>query len=510
VALPLELTAERANAMDIPDNVKRALRELPDRPGCYLMRDRSGRIIYVGKARSLRKRVTTYFRDATLRGADPKLRSLVHSVAALEFMELRNEAEALLTESRLIKEYRPRYNVSLRDDKRFLMLRGEAGEPLPRLRVVRFRRDDGADYFGPYVSSPAARATLDFVERRFGLRKCAPREPDAATHRHCLDDIVRFCSAPCIGKVAPEEYRERYRTACAFLRGERPEDLGELRERMRAAAAALDFEQAAMLRDTLRMIERTLRQRARAAPTPEMRRSEALRGVEELGRLLGLPAPPRVIEAFDVSNISGTLAVASLVCAVDGMPHRNRYRRFRIRGVAGPDDPAMMAEAVRRRLRPTTGKAVPLPDLLLMDGGITQLRAARNTIAELGEAGPPCAALAKRFEEVRFADPGPPLRLPADSAALKLLQRLRDEAHRFAVAYHHHLRAAKLRESALDEIEGVGPARKTALLRAFGSVARLARAPELEIAAVPGVGPALARRLHSALNPSAKPAAPPA
>ena len=236
--------------MKIPERVKRKLDDLPDRPGCYMMRDRRGRIVYVGKAASLRKRVRSYFRDATFRNAPPKLRGLIRSVADIDIIVVRTEAEALLTEGRLIKDYKPRYNVSFRDDKRFLLLRADPDVPFPRLKLCRIRRKDPARYFGPYASSAAARATLDFAEKQFGLRKCTPRIPDRDTYRHCMNDIIRHCSAPCIGTVDETGYHERFEEACAFLRGERPTILQELRDAMGAAAAALDFERAAALRDT--------------------------------------------------------------------------------------------------------------------------------------------------------------------------------------------------------------------------------------------------------------------
>ncbi len=477
-----------------PEALRRKLADLPDLPGCYLMRDRNGRIIYVGKAASLRDRVRSYFQPATLRSAAPKLRSLIKSIADLETFPVRNEAEAVLTEGRLIKEYRPRYNVAFRDDKRFLLIRINRAESCPRLKLVRLRREDGADYFGPYAAAAAARATVDFVEKRFGLRKCPPETPDAETYRHCINDIVRFCSAPCIGRVTREDYLQRVDEACAFLRGERPALLKELRDRMTAAAEALDFETAAVLRDTVHMLHQTVRQRARMALTPEMRREVALRGLGELAERLAMPKPPHVIEAFDISTISGSHSVASMVCALDGLPHRGRYRRFRIQGVEGIDDPRMIAEVVRRRYARQQAEGGALPDLVLVDGGITQLRAARAELRELGLASLPVAGLAKQYEEIHYRDPGEPIRLPRDSEALKVLQRIRDEAHRFAITYNRLLRSRRLRESALDEIEGIGPTRKTALLKHFGSVRRLVRATEADIvAAVPGIGPELAR-----------------
>jgi excinuclease ABC subunit C len=486
--------------MKLPDKLRGNLRDLPDEPGCYMMRDRRGKIIYVGKAVSLRKRVRSYFRQATLRGGNPKLRGLIKSTCDLDYLTVRNEAEAVLTEGRLIKEYKPRYNVSFKDDKRFLLLRARASETFPRFKLVRIRRDDGALYFGPYVSSQAARATLDFVEKRFGLRKCAPAIPDAESYRHCLNDIIRYCCAPCIGKAGPQEYRERFDEACAFLTGARPEYLKEIREEMEKASAAKEFERAGALRDTLFHLTATVKQRARIAPTPEMEKADALAGVEDLRKILNLKRPPLAIEAYDISNISGTYAVASMVCAVEGMPRRNRYRRFRIRTVAGADDPAMMAEVIRRRFERLRADGTSPPDLVLVDGGIAQLRAARRELAKLGFTSIASAGLAKRLEEIYLPEAGPPLRLPADSRALKVLQRIRDEAHRFALTYHRRLRGARIRESSLDEIPGIGAKKKQVLLAHFRSVRRLALATPEQIACAPGIGRRTAELIHASLQ----------
>lgn len=486
--------------MNIPERVRTKLQELPDKPGCYLMRDKRGRIIYAGKARSLRKRAQSYFRDSSLRRGSPKLRGLVRSIADIDWVVVRTEAEATLTESRLIKQYRPRYNVSFRDDKRFLLLRVDLGRPFPHLRLCRVKRDEGSAYFGPFPSSAAARVTVDFIEKRFGLRKCGPRIPDADTHAHCINDIVRFCAAPCIGKVSPAAYRERVKEACAFLRGERPGVVQEVRASMEAASEAREFERAAALRDTLHALNQVVRARARVASAPELRRETAKQGVQALQRLLRLPAPPGVIEAYDISSISGTYAVASMVVAVDGLPHKNLYRRFRIKSVTGSDDPAMMAEVIRRRYTAMRDKRAPMPGLVLVDGGPTQLGAARAELARLGRPDVPTAGLAKRFELVYVHPAEPPLELERNAPALQVLQRLRDEAHRFALDYHQRLRRRRIRESVLDDIPGIGPRRKQELLKHLGSLRRIARAREAEIADVPGIGRATARLIKVALR----------
>ena len=233
--------------MNLSEKIKAKLKSIPNEPGCYMMRDRDGKIIYVGKALSLRKRVQSYFRNATLQSGSPKLRSLVNSTCDLDYVVVRNEAQAVLTEGRLIKDYKPYYNVSLKDDKRFILLRIDQRRPFPRIEVCRIKRDADATYFGPYASAAAARATLDFVEKKFGLRKCTPARPDEENYKHCINDIVRYCSAPCIGKVSQEEYRHRVEEACAFLRGERPEHLKQLRSEMQEASDKLQFERAAAL-----------------------------------------------------------------------------------------------------------------------------------------------------------------------------------------------------------------------------------------------------------------------
>ncbi len=488
--------------MDVPENVAARLRELPDKPGCYLMRDRRGAIIYIGKAVSLRKRVRSYFRAGTLRRADPKLRGLVRAVADIDWIVQRSEAHAVIAEGQLIKEYKPRYNVDFKDDKRFPLLRLDVDQPFPKLTLCRFRREDGAQYFGPYRASRAARVAHEFVEKTFGLRRCRPRIPGPDNYRHCIDDIVRFCSAPCIGRVTAAEYRERVQEAAAFLRGERPEYLKTLRAEMEQAGAERDYERAAALRDTLLPLTAAVKERAIRAGGMTHASMDVAAGAAALRVILRLAHDPRSIEAYDISNISGTYAVGAMVCARDGVPQRNRYRRFRIRTVEGSDDPAMMAEMLNRRFERLRREDGAPPDLVLIDGGLTQLRAVRRALDDGGWRAVPVAALAKRFEELYVTDHEKPVRLPADSPALRILRVLRDESHRFALAYHRRLRGQRIRESALDQIPGIGSDRKLALLQAFGSVRRLEQASEMELAAVPGVGPKTAALVYGWLHPS--------
>jgi len=486
--------------MQTSDAIRQKLQSVPDKPGCYIMRDKRGKIIYVGKAVSLRKRVTYYFRQSTLRRADPKLRGLIKSAADIEFVIAKTEADAVLTEGQLIKDYRPRYNIDFKDDKRFPLLRVDPGQPFPRFELCRIQRGDSREYFGPYTSASGARAALDFIEKKFGLRKCRPVIPAPKDHEHCINDIVRFCSAPCVGRIDKAAYADRVALASAFLHGERPEDLAELKARMEEAAAATDFEKAAALRDTLLRLREIISRRARVLRTPEMKHLIARQGIEELGRVLGMSTPPRTIEAYDVSNISGTFAVASMVCAVDGVPQRQRYRRFKIRTVSGADDPAMLAEAVSRSILGKERAKMGLPDLILADGGEAQVRSVRGTLAAAGMARIPVAGLAKKHEEIHWKEGEMPIRLVSDSAALLVLRHIRDEAHRFALAYHHVLRRKQIRDSVLDEIPGIGAERKKRLLVHFGSVQQLQKAEVEEIASVSGVGKALAGTIHAALS----------
>ncbi len=489
--------------MQLPDNIKAKLRELPAKPGCYVMRNRYGRIIYVGKAASLRQRVRSYFQNAARSHGDAKLRGLIKSIADFDIIELRSEAEAVLTEGQLIKDYRPRYNVQFKDDKRFLLLWINLQQPFPRFRLCRFQRPDGATYFGPYASSLAARLTLEFIERRFGLRKCSPLLPSAMDHKHCINDIVRFCSAPCIQKINPSEYRQRVEEACAFLMGARPKIIQEVANEMDKAAAALNFEKAAAWRDTLQGLRQVIQKQVRLAPTAASRRSAGQVGVQALCELFHLARAPRIIEAYDVSNISGTLAVGSLVVAAQGMPRPKLYRRFRIKALSAKDDASMLAEIIRRRFQRLLQEGGRLPDLLLVDGGAIQLRAAHKELVALECGAIPVLGLAKRLEEIYYNNNGQMnvLRLPQDSPALKLFQALRDEAHRFALTYHRRLRAQRIHESVLDDIPGIGASRKQILLKHFGTLRRLAQAPESSIAALPGIGKTLARTIKQALNP---------
>jgi excinuclease ABC subunit C len=507
----------------VTDNIRKKLGDLPHKPGVYLMKDRFGTVIYVGKARDLRKRVTQYFHPSRRLGWDLKFNALVEAIHDLDVHIVRNEAESVLLEGRLIKEFHPRYNVSFRDDKRFLMLKVNLNDPIPRFTLTRLKQDDGARYFGPFASSGALRNTLTMVRRKFNLRGCRPLTPNEQDYRHCLYANLKFCTAPCISNVTREQYLQQVLAACDFLSGQCEEMQAQLETEMKKAAAAQDFEKAAALRDALVDLRKTT-QKTRQFPRLPYTLPLAIdpdKDLAELAGILNLPAAPERIEGFDISNISGTFAVASMVSFRHGRPDRSNYRRFRMKTVVGQDDFACMAETIRRRytrvLREAgetpIGEKAPapaaagtpyssatLPNLILIDGGKGQLNAACAELAKLGLHHMPIIGLAKEFEEIYRPGASEPLRLSHDSGALKLLQRVRDESHRFANTYNAQLRLKKISESILDEFPGIGEQRKAALLKKFGSVQRLRTATLEQIAKVPGFGGKAALELKTFLE----------
>ena len=508
------------------------LRDVPHKPGVYLMKDRLNRVIYVGKARDLRKRLGQHFMPSRRMTADLKSRALLDSVWDFEIHLVRNEPEALLLEGKLIKEFRPKYNVSFRDDKRFLLVKVNLADPIPRFQLTRLKKDDGCRYFGPFAHAGALRSTLNWMRKRFGIRSCRASEPGEQDYRRCLDHIIKNCSAPCIRKVSLEEYRQRVLEACEFLEGQSHELLEQLESEMKTAAEKLDFERAAQIRNMLEDLRRTTKpaRRFTRGSLPTAIDPEA--DLQALADALLLAGPPHTMECFDISNISTTHIVASMVSFKDGVPDKSNYRRYRIRTVAGQDDFASMAEVVRRRYsrillenkeiapdlsefdqepvedamqrtvrnHPGSERLVRLPDLIIVDGGKGQLSAACRELQRLGLGDRPIIGLAKEFEEIYR--PGRPLalHLPEDSGALQLLQRIRDEAHRFANSYHQLLMKKRIAESVLDECPGVSENRKQALLARFGSVERLRKASIEEIAAVDGISEKLAEAIVRFLN----------
>ena len=317
----------------------------------YLMKDRFGTVIYVGKALDLRKRVSQYFQSSRRMGWDLKFNALVEAIHDFDFHVVRSEPEAFLLEGKLIKEFHPRYNISFRDDKRFLMLKVNLNDPIPNFTFTRCRKDDGARYFGPFSNSGALRSTLALARRQFNLRGCRVFAPGEADYKHCLYAHLKYCTAPCVGNVTREQYLEQVRAACDFLEGQCREMQGQLEAEMKKAAASQDFEKAAGLRDLLRDLKETTKKERKFERVPYTLplSIHPQNDLAELAKALDLPSPPQRIEGFDISNISGTFAVASLVSFKNGRPDRANYRRFKIKTVVGQDDFAGMAEVVRRR-----------------------------------------------------------------------------------------------------------------------------------------------------------------
>ena len=492
--------------MPINDRIRDKLSQLPHKPGVYLMRDRFGTVIYVGKARALRKRVSQYFHPSRRHGWDLKLAALIEAIEDFDVHVVKSEPEALLLEGKLIKEFKPRYNVSFRDDKNFLLIKVNLNDPIPRFSLTRVRQQDGAKYFGPFVSSGACRRTITMLRKKFNLRGCRPLKPTERDYKHCLYGHLQHCSAPCVGKVTLDDYRQQVAKASDYLEGQAGEWEKELETEMKKAAESLDYEKAARYRDMISDLRETTR-RSRKFTRMPVKLPGAIdtgRDLIALAQALNLAAPPERIEGFDISNISGTFMVASMVSFLDGKPDRARYRRFRMKSVVAQDDFACMAETVRRRYSRLKRESRPMPDLILIDGGKGQLGMACRELAKLGLEHLPVIGLAKEFEEIYQPGKRTPLRLGLDSGALKLLQRVRDESHRFANTYNAELRLKKISESILDELPGIGSSRKAALLKKFGSVQQLRKASLEDIQQVPGFGKKSADALKGFLGTRTK------
>ncbi len=594
------------------------VRALPRSPGVYLMTARSGRVLYIGKARDLKQRVSSYF--APSRPAHPRTDALVAKVHDVDFIVTDSELEALILEQTMIKEQKPRYNVNLKDDKRFPYLRLTLGHPFPKLEITRQLGDESSRYFGPYADVASLRQTVKLLRRAFPLRVCTDSRVARSDQRECLDYFVGTCSAPCTSRCEKDGYGVIVQSFVRFLGGAGEDVLRELRAEMQRASAALEYERAAVIRNRIRAVESVLRRQKVETPggedidviglasgedealglvlrvrggkligkeerhlvrtegrsrgellglftmqfylgqdsvpgrvvLPEAPAEEPLlvqwlcrraarpvklripkRGtlaglmrvaarnatlsleerslgsalaerlppeVHELKDQLALARPPARVEAVDISTVQGSDTVGSLVVFVGGRPQKALYRRYRIRGVEGTDDFASIQEVVERRLSRSLAEDSPLPDLLVIDGGAGQVSAARQVLEKYDLAGLPMIGLAKRDERIVFSDARPPLRLPRRSPGLRLLQRIRDEAHRFALGYHRTLRGRRLKRSALDAIPGIGPARKALLLRAFGSLTALRDAEVDAVAALPGIGRATAVKILAALR----------
>jgi excinuclease ABC subunit C len=592
------------------DRLQEKAKGLPDAPGVYLFRDKRGHVLYIGKALSLKKRVSSYFADSPGGPDRFQIGPMIDQIADLEFILTENELEALILESNLIKNHRPRYNIVLKDDKHYPFLRLDPNDPFPWVQVVRRIKDDGALYYGPYVPSTAMWDVLALVNKTIPLRKCRSIEG----RKLCLEYHLGRCLGPCEGLIGRKEYSDLVDQARLLLDGKDQELTKRLKERMHHAAESLEFEQAAKYRDQIaslrqvferqkvisprgedldvfglaheareaqvqlflirrgrligretftfelgaetpsgllasllkqfyvgsrdipkeillshpledasliaawltsranRHVELLVPQRGRKARLVQMAQSNAQEALalslrssqsreaalSELQEALGLPGPPRQIEAYDISNISGTLAVGSQVVWEDGKSKKSAYRRYKINTVEGPDDFAMMAEVLQRRLQ--KAQEMPLPDLILLDGGRGQLNAALGVARKLGFDSLQMVSLAKEEELVFHPARPKPIALPERSRARQLLQQIRDESHRFAVTYHRALRGKSGLRSLLDDIPGIGAKRRRALLSHFGSLRRLREASIEELRRTAGVSESLATTIHDVLG----------
>ncbi|HEU4399847.1 MAG TPA: excinuclease ABC subunit UvrC [Actinomycetota bacterium] len=608
---------------------------IPDRPGVYLFRDRDGRVIYVGKAISLRKRTASYFQP--MRNLHPRTAAMVEASAALEWMLVSGEVEALQLEYNLIKQHRPRYNVRYRDDKSYPWLAVPLADEIPRPRVERGRKRKGTRYFGPYAHAYAIRETLDLLLRTFPMRTCSGGvfERQRRLGRPCILYDINKCSGPCVGHISPEDHRRIVEDFIVFMEGRTRPTLQRLEAEMRAAAEQLNFELAARLRDQLASVRKAMERQQMVSSTPEdfdiaafaeddleaavqvffVRRGrvvgrrgfvvdkvEALdtpalaatfvqqlyggadevprevllpvepegaaalrawlagirggpvdfrvprrgekralletvaanareafathklkrasdfdaraRGLKELQEALDLPEAPLRIECYDISNLQGNQVVGSMVVFEDGLPRKSEYRRFEVRSVEGQDDVASLHEVLTRRLaRLASERAEPAmddegrrrkfaypPNLIVVDGGRPQLAAALEAVRSSASPELPVVSLAKRMEEVYLPGSPDPVVIPRTSEALYLLQRVRDEAHRFAIGYHRKLRGRSMTRSVLDGIPGVGETRRRQLVRHFGSARKAAQASLEELEQVPGLGPQLAKVVYDHLH----------
>ena len=452
----------------------------PDRPGVYLMRDENGEIIYVGKAKSLRKRVSSYFRHTH---ASPRLNKLVDTIRDISTMRTESEIEALILENRLIKLYQPFFNVDLKMNERYAYIKITA-EKHPRIIVTRVKMDDGAVYIGPYVRVSEVRALLRLVERYLPLRSCGGAEAKPQNGRPCMKYSLGRCLAPCCGLCTENEYRDRVADVALLLQGHGAELVERLRKRMDKAAREMKFEEAAHLRDTIRAIWRVSRQQNTIPEIPSGKDNfwEVLNSMQ---RVFNLPVLPWRIDGFDISHSAGNFTVGVAVVFEQGYPNPSLYRKFNIRTVEGIDDFRSMKETLTRRYKRCLEGQEPLPQLILIDGGPVQLEFAMQALDDLGIHNIPIISLAKEFEEVYLPNQKEPVRLDHTDPVLRLLQHVRDESHRFAITSHRTRRGKSLTRSKIEEVPGIGRAKAAMLITKFGSVRAIKDLPPEELAAAP-------------------------
>ncbi len=435
----------------ILNSIREKIRTFPTGPGLYFMKDSADRVLYIGKAKNLRSRAGSYFQPSSdlLSSRGPLIVEMISKVRTVDFLESPNEVDALLQEARLIKDIRPPYNTDLVDDKTFPYLEITTGEDFPGVYITRRPKEKGVRLFGPFTSATDLRAVLVVLQKIFKFRTCnleiKENDPKRRFFRPCLLYSIKQCTAPCGARIGRPEYKKIIADVTRFLRSKRSVILKQLKEQMEEAAAAFEYEKAAMFRDRIRLIER-LDQRGDPSEhvQPEVFAADPTEALVKLRDILGVTEPVRIIEGIDIANISGKEAVASLVKFIDGKPLKNGSRRFKIKTVQGIDDYAMVREVVSRRYKYALRGEELWPDLILIDGGLGHLHAAQQALNEMNAPNVKLASIAKKEEEIYLQESSQPLRLAANSPVRRLLQYVRDEAHRFAQHYHHILRSKKM------------------------------------------------------------------
>jgi len=443
------------------------IKGLPDSPGVYQFFDKKGHVIYVGKALRLKRRVASYFQSG--RARDNRLELLTGEVRDIRVIRTSSEAEALIYEAGLIKAHAPKFNIELKDDKSYPFLKLTVNEKYPRLFMTRRRMNDGALYYGPYVNVKLLKDALSFMKKVFPLRSCRRFHKKV-----CLEYHMGQCHGPCEGRISLKDYDDIVRQLKRFLEGRKDDLMDVLEERMKKFSVSTEYEKALAVKKRIEALTavRSLHDTARKPMYGEL---------DELQETLGLAALPMTIECFDISNISGMQAVGSMVRFVAGRPQKSAYRRYRIKSVSQIDDYSMIREVVRRRYSRIAAEGGPMPDVILIDGGKGHLSVAAVELEAAGKCGAAVASIAKDRNNLYVTGRAHPVRLPPGSRLLLLIQRVRDEAHRFAIAYHRKLRRGEKFETELRRIKGVGPARERALLAKFGNVAEIKKASEEEL-----------------------------
>ncbi|MHC4475038.1 MAG: UvrB/UvrC motif-containing protein [Planctomycetota bacterium] len=431
--------------------IRERIKGFPTGPGLYFMKGPGDKVLYIGKAKSIRSRVASYFQPGSelLSTRGPMIAEMISKVEAIDFLETISEVDAVLQEARLIKDIRPPYNTDLVDDKTFPYLEITTRDDFPGVYITRKPRPRGSRLFGPFAGAKDLRSVLVVLQKIFKFRTCnlevKADDPKRRFFRPCLLYSIKQCAAPCGAKVEKMEYRKIIQDLIRFLRSKRSTILRQLKNQMDEAAERLEYEKAAMFRDRIRLIERLDR---RGEPDehvqPEVFAADPAEALEQLQGLLQASEPVRIVEGIDVANIAGAQAVGSLVKFIDGRPFKSGYRRFKIKTVEGIDDYAMIAEVVKRRYKYALKGEELWPDLVLIDGGLGHLHAAEQAFKQMNAPIPKIASIAKREEEIFLPSQSNPVKLPRISPALKLLQYVRDEAHRFAQHYHHILRTKKM------------------------------------------------------------------